>query len=146
MFLDRQSITLDKVGFYYKRFFGNVMESGYASRYVVYQQRGSTLTPKLFGMDLGKLNQKDGNGWWAFHKNQPDTLFLAKAVRMVADNRELFGRIMNASDRVEQELGYSFRDEDGYLQEKGFLNTTKNNKRLSVAVADECGRAMGSAR
>lgn len=124
--------------------FGNVIESGYASRYVVYQKCGTTLTPKLFGMDLGKLNQKDGNGWWAFHRDQPDTLFLAKVVRLVAENEELFGKVLEASDRVEQEFGYSFRDQDGYLKETVFLNTTKNNKSLSIAVADECGREITS--
>jgi hypothetical protein len=118
---------------------GNVMEIGYASRYVVYKKHGTKLIPKLFGMDLGKLNQRDGNGWWGFYKDQPEPLFLAKIVRMVAENRKLFGRIMDISDHIEHELGLSYRDKDGHLHEKGFLHTTIDNHRLSKAIADECG-------
>jgi hypothetical protein len=63
---------------------------------------------------------------------------------MVADNPELFERIIGVSDRVEQELGYSYRDQNGYLHEKGFLCTTIDNKRLSKAFAEECGDEITS--
>ena len=119
---------------------GSIPESGStAARYLVYQKRDSALVPWLFGMDLGKFSQRDGNGWWAFHRDQPDALFLAKVVRTLADDPALSGRVHNLIDRVEHELGYSHRDRDGYLHQTGFIYNTADNERLNMAIASEFG-------
>jgi len=37
--------------------------------------------------------------FWAFHKDQPDTLFLASVIRMVSENQHLLARVTSAIDR-----------------------------------------------
>lgn len=123
---------------------GSVPEGGAAARYLAYQKCGTALVPRLFGMDLGKLSQRDGNGWWAFHKDQPDPLFLAKVVRLVSDDRDRFGQVSSVVDRLEHEFGYSHRDPDGYLHLKGFLFNTSDNDRLSRTLAEECGHEIAA--
>ncbi|MGD0309349.1 MAG: hypothetical protein ABSC02_08670 [Acidobacteriota bacterium] len=121
---------------------GNVPEPGCAARYLVYQKNDDDLLPKYFGFDLGKLSQKDGNGWWAFYKNQPEPLFLAKIVKMVADNQELSQRVHDIIDRVESEVGIAHRDSKGYRHETNFIHNTSHNIYLNKVLAEECGNEI----
>ncbi len=130
-----KSLLADSGAFLY----GSVPELGSASaRYMAYQKRGAALVPWLFGMDLGKFAQVDGTGWWAFHKDQPDTLFASRVVRWVSDSGDLGKRVSAVIDRVRQELGYGQRNPDGYLNVKGVLSNT-DNARLNMTLADACG-------
>lgn len=112
------------------------------ARYLTYQKHGDALTPQLFGMDLNKFSQREANGWWAFYKDQPDTLFLAKVVRLVSDNGDLFDHVNSVIDRIEHELGHSHRDSDGYLHQTGFLIATTEYEYLLQTLKDECGQEI----
>lgn len=126
---------LNETGFF---IFGSVIDLGYAAKYTVYQKLGDTFIPRFFGLDLGKFSQREGNGWWAFSKDQPDTLFLAKIVSMIADNHALFGKLTNIIDEVEHTLGYSYRDQNGFYHAKNFINLTKDYDSLNKKIAKEC--------
>jgi hypothetical protein len=126
---------LNETGFF---IFGSVVDLGYAAKYTVYQKRGDTFMPKFFGLDLGKFSQREGNGWWAFSKDQPDTLFLAKIVSMIADNTALFGKLTTIIDDVEHTLDYSYRDQNGFYHAKNFINLTKDYDALNRKIAEEC--------
>lgn len=112
------------------------------ARYLAFQKKDSDLVPVLYGIDLAKLSRRDGNGWWAFHKDQPDTLFLAKLISFVAGNQELHAHLINVVDRLERELGYSERDSDGFLQQRGFISSTADNDQLNQRLAEECGQEI----
>jgi hypothetical protein len=94
---------------------GSVNEIGASAKYLAYRKQRDVLTPWLFGFDLVKFSQREGNGFWGFHKDQPDTLFLASVMRMVSENQHLLARVTSVIDRVEEVLGTATRDRHGYL-------------------------------
>jgi hypothetical protein len=81
--------------------------------------------------------------FWAFHKDQPDTLFLASVIRMVSENQHLLARVTSAIDRVEEVLGTATRDRHGYLrEEKSSVSGTARFTQLLAAVGSECGEEI----
>jgi SAM-dependent methyltransferase len=122
---------------------GSVNEIGVSAKYLAYRKRRDVLTPWLFGFDLGKFSQREGNGFWGFHKDQPDTLFLASVIRMVSENQHLLARVTSVIDRVEEVLGTATRDRHGYLrEEESTVSGTVRYSQLLAAVGSECGEEI----
>jgi hypothetical protein len=119
--------------------FGSASDRGSALKYTTYRKQGDRLEPVHFGMDLGKLTIWEGSGWWGFHKDQPDTLFLTRIIRRARRDDALMRALMPLADKLASELGYSTRCQDGYLRQTGFVNVSKDYPTFNRELAEACG-------
>ena len=118
---------------------GSSTEVGSAVRYLLCQKQDSILVPRFFGFDVGKLSTRAILGWWSFHKDQLDTTFLSQMVRVITRRPKVFDRISDVVDHVERELGYSHRDSEGFLHQKGFLEVSEQYRSVLSELFTECG-------